>query len=159
MDHQAIAQLLGNYGEFVGAIAVVVTLAYLAVQIRNQNRESRIASVHEIVSAHRGYLASLNDGETAEIFVKAANSFDSLSDVERLRYVQVCMHMLKLGEEAYYQLKQGRLEDYIWQGMMTQMGEYLSLNCAKEVWRLRRHQFGADYQAFVDSIESNEYRI
>jgi len=26
MDHKSFAQLLGNYGEFVGAIAVVVTL-------------------------------------------------------------------------------------------------------------------------------------
>ena len=41
MDHQAFAQLLGNYGEFVGAIAVVVTLGYLAVQIRLKHRESR----------------------------------------------------------------------------------------------------------------------
>ena len=35
MDHQAFAQLLGNYGEFVGAIAVVATLFYLAVQVRH----------------------------------------------------------------------------------------------------------------------------
>ena len=35
MDHQSFAQLLGNYGEFVGAIAVVVTLAYLAVQVKH----------------------------------------------------------------------------------------------------------------------------
>jgi hypothetical protein len=34
MDHQALAQLLGNYGELVGAIGVVITLGYLAVQIR-----------------------------------------------------------------------------------------------------------------------------
>ena len=27
------AQLLGNFGEFVGAIAVVATLVYLAVQV------------------------------------------------------------------------------------------------------------------------------
>ena len=39
MDHQQFAQLLGNYGEFVGAIAVVVTLGYLAIQIK-QNREA-----------------------------------------------------------------------------------------------------------------------
>ena len=38
MDHQAFAQLLGNYGEFVGAIAVVATLAYLAAQIRQNTR-------------------------------------------------------------------------------------------------------------------------
>ena len=35
MDHQAFAELLGNYGEFVGAIAVVVTLFYLALQVRH----------------------------------------------------------------------------------------------------------------------------
>jgi hypothetical protein len=35
MDHQTFAQLLGNYGEFVGSIAVLGTLIYLAVQIRH----------------------------------------------------------------------------------------------------------------------------
>jgi hypothetical protein len=34
VDHQTFAQLLGNYGEFVGAVAVVATLFYLAVQVR-----------------------------------------------------------------------------------------------------------------------------
>ena len=36
MDHQAFAQLLGNYGEFVGAVAVVATLIYLALQVRHK---------------------------------------------------------------------------------------------------------------------------
>ena len=34
MDHQVFAEILGNYGEFVGAIAVVATLIYLALQVR-----------------------------------------------------------------------------------------------------------------------------
>lgn len=42
MDHQAFAQLLGNYGEFVGAIAVVVTLVYLALQIRQNTRSNYV---------------------------------------------------------------------------------------------------------------------
>jgi hypothetical protein len=35
MELMEIAQLLGNFGEFVGAIAVVLTLIYLAVQVRH----------------------------------------------------------------------------------------------------------------------------
>ena len=35
MDHQTFAQLLGNYGEFIGAIAVVITLVYLSMQVRH----------------------------------------------------------------------------------------------------------------------------
>jgi hypothetical protein len=34
MDLQSTAQLLGNIGEFVGSIMVVVTLVYLALQVR-----------------------------------------------------------------------------------------------------------------------------
>ena len=51
MDHQAFAQLLGNYGEFVGAIAVVVTLGYLAAQIGLWNRRgNRDESLPEVCS-------------------------------------------------------------------------------------------------------------
>ena len=37
MDHQAFAQLLGNYGEFLGAIGVIATLVYLAIQVRQSS--------------------------------------------------------------------------------------------------------------------------
>ena len=44
MDLMSKAQLLGKFGEFVGAIAVVITLGYLAVQIRqNTKAEKRSA--------------------------------------------------------------------------------------------------------------------
>jgi hypothetical protein len=36
MDLTSTAQLLGNLGEFVGAIAVVATLVYLAIQVRHR---------------------------------------------------------------------------------------------------------------------------
>ena len=34
MDLMSSAQLLSNVGEFVGAVAVVLTLVYLAIQVR-----------------------------------------------------------------------------------------------------------------------------
>ena len=38
MDHLTFAQLLGNYGEFIGAIAVVATLGYLALQVKHSRK-------------------------------------------------------------------------------------------------------------------------
>ena len=38
MDLMSTAQLLGNFGEFFGAIAVVVTLIYLAGQLRQNTK-------------------------------------------------------------------------------------------------------------------------
>ena len=53
MDHRAIAQLLGNYGEFVGAIAVVVTLIYLAIQIRTNTLVTHRTSSYARIIARR----------------------------------------------------------------------------------------------------------
>ena len=48
MDHQTFAQLLGNYGELIGAFAVVATLGYLAVQIRQNTNTSKASGYRSI---------------------------------------------------------------------------------------------------------------
>ncbi len=42
---------IGAVGEIVGALAVVVSLVYLAIQVRRQNRESSMLAMHEISQA------------------------------------------------------------------------------------------------------------
>jgi len=42
MDHQAFAQLLGNYGEFVGSLAILVTLVYLSIQVRQARVQQQV---------------------------------------------------------------------------------------------------------------------
>ena len=71
MDHQAFAQLLGNYGEFVGAIAVVVTLVYLAVQIRASTLQARATMVHSIVESFNGsHHVVMQNPQIAEVYAK-----------------------------------------------------------------------------------------
>lgn len=41
---------LGNIGDFVGGIGVIVTLAYLAVQIRHNTRVARAATLQQWVT-------------------------------------------------------------------------------------------------------------
>ncbi len=44
-----LSQLLGNYGELIGAIAVLITLIYLAKQIQHSTEVSKVTSYHEAV--------------------------------------------------------------------------------------------------------------
>ena len=46
MSTLEFSQLLGNYGEFVGAIAIVITLIYLAVQLK-QNTATVKANAYQ----------------------------------------------------------------------------------------------------------------
>ena len=60
MDHQTFAQLLGNYGEFVGAVAVVITLIYLAIQVRHSKEatEAKLALRGTDCAGTRGFQKS-----------------------------------------------------------------------------------------------------
>lgn len=45
MTFMGMAQLLGNFGEFFGAVAVVVTLIFLTVQLRQNTRLAASAMI------------------------------------------------------------------------------------------------------------------
>ena len=89
--NQAFAQLLGNYGEFVGAIAVVVTLGYLATSGNTEN--STLNTAFEVGFktgkwAHLYKAAAINAMEnkvtTAEAYDTSWKSERNLTDKDFL---------------------------------------------------------------------------
>lgn len=59
---------IGAIGELVGAVAVVATLGYLAIQIRLQNKEARLAANQDLQRAIREQSDSIRgDPEMVQI--------------------------------------------------------------------------------------------
>lgn len=152
-------EAIGAIGEFGGAFAVVVSLVYLASQIRAQNREARGASVHEIAGAFRDAISSLQGPEQAEVFSLAVKSFDNLNDVQRLQFFSIIQKILRVWEEAFYQYTEGRLDKRIWDAIRTQCSDLIAIDAARTVWELRKHAYSVDFRSFVDSVEGGEYRL
>lgn len=150
-------EAIGAIGEIIGALAVVISLAYLAIQIRAQNKESRLAAVHEILVGFRESMRSFSSGDLTEIFVKANNDFDSLSDSEALKLYSGVLPMIRLWEEAYIQNDKGRLENQYWEGINCQYSSYLDLPAFARVWKLRGKHFDKNFQNFVNSSTKSEY--
>jgi len=74
---------LGAISETIGAIAVIVTLAYLAVQIRQNTRATQTASHHAITdSLNLGNIAMAQDAELCQIW---GNRLCGSSDSDRGR--------------------------------------------------------------------------
>jgi hypothetical protein len=60
MDHQGLAQLLANYGQFIGAISVVVTLVYLAIQVRQNTRLAAIQVNNSVIEGYARFREQQN---------------------------------------------------------------------------------------------------
>ena len=70
-------EAIGAIGEIVGAIAVVVTVGYLAVQIRQNTRSIRAAAVHQATVGASDFARSIAESEElARIFSAGFRGFE-----------------------------------------------------------------------------------
>ena len=118
---------LGALGEFVGAIAVVVTLVYLAIQIRQHTRAMHEAKrlalaqtyqmradalqnmlVHAAESDHIGPIISKL---VAAGYPEEIASLDRLSATERGRFRQWHIAQQTHWDNMFYQYQQGFLDE------------------------------------------------
>ena len=76
---------IGAIGDMVAAAAVVVSLLYLAIQVRTQNREIRVSATHEILEAYRNVAIPFQSAEHARLFVKGNQDFECLEEWERIQ--------------------------------------------------------------------------
>jgi hypothetical protein len=107
---------IGAIGEGVGAAAVVFTLAYLAVQIR-QSRVAQNAATVEAV--HQGF-NSINalisaDPSLAEIMLKGNADLASLNAVERFRYLQTFQSYVNQYSQMLLLYELGLLSRKLWE--------------------------------------------
>jgi len=131
MDIQSAAQLLGNIGEFVGAVAVVVTLVYLAVQVRH-SKEATEANTRLAEESHRLALAEnqiarvnlierqmrdlSSSPDLAEIFIKyEQEGIGALNPVERRRFQSWHIIQHYVLDSQHYQYELAMLDEDSWQ--------------------------------------------
>ena len=62
---------LGNLGDFLGGIGVIVTLVYLAVQIRSNTQTVRVASLEAVVNSRSQFLDRLRSGRITHMVLGA----------------------------------------------------------------------------------------
>ena len=148
MDWDAI----GAIGEMVGAGAVVLSLFYLGFQIRGQNKEARIASMHETVAAQRDTLRILLEPQMSEDYLAVIEDFEQSSPSQRLRFTMAVMIMLKATQDAYLQFLENRLDGEFFHPFGIQMADLMSYESAQKVWELRKHQFDERFRAYIDEL-------
>ena len=127
---------LGALGEFVGAIAVVATLVYLAVQIRQNTRameETKRLALAQTYQMRADALASMltqaaTSDQLGSIIVKLVEAgypedlsvFDQLTPTELGLFRQWQIAQQTHWDNLFYQYQQGFLDEEYYQDEFTQ---------------------------------------
>ncbi len=142
---------LGAIGEFIGAIAVVVTLIYLAIQVRQNTNALKLNTTQSVTEELQNMFALLaSNQDLTEVFVRASRDSE-LRGPERGRYSAFTSNLIRVYENAFLQRRAGVIDQAHWVGMTRMMIDYTSMAAFQQYWLDRKHWVSDDFQDYMEA--------
>ncbi|MEQ8693873.1 MAG: hypothetical protein RIC85_00900 [Gammaproteobacteria bacterium] len=144
-------EAIGAVGEIVGALGVILTLAYLAAQVRQNTEEMRSGQTQDLITANSEanyYMAS--DKELADIMQGGMLGPSELSDSDQFRFNVFWFAAYNRFDFAYHQYSRGRLDPELWEKMDYEIPLYLSLPGSRAWWERDKPRFSKKFVAYVE---------
>ena len=145
---------IGVIAEVVAASGVIITLIYLAFQVR-QNTSALKVSTHQDLVSNQIAAMDLVGGnpQVAELLVRADEAYDEMTAAERKQYSFYCLSMFNVFQSARFNYEAGLLNEEIWKAWVRGYASVLvtSPGVRKE-WAGLRELYTPNIRAVVDDI-------
>ena len=149
-------EALGNLGDFIGGIAVVATLIYLALQIRQNTTALRTSSYAQAADPtwDLGALVIQNT-EFARIFRVGAQDPSQLNEDERMQF-DMFLHTFFFSYENLYRLaERGLIDSESFEHHISNALPFFGAPGVRQFWGVRSGHWSERFQAFLGrSVDS-----
>lgn len=144
--------IVSALAEIAAAVAVVLSLAYLARQVNDSVAQSRITNYHRIWTEFNGLQGLIaSSGETTAILRRGLVNLADLSPDEKLRFSAICLTMFRGWEAAHRYHSRGWVEPELWVQFDVPLREWITYPGIGQWWELRQEWFTADFRRAMDA--------
>jgi uncharacterized protein (TIGR02246 family) len=149
VNWQAIAAI----GQVLGSAGVIVSLLYLAIQVRQNNRASTVSAKLVSTQLLSEFVTDfIRDPEMMDLWLRGRQGYDDLGDRDRLRFANMCLKAFWFFSTAEFQLRMGTLQEDDWAEFYAVIRYWLE-GVGVRVWwaRVGRSRFGTNFVRFIDA--------
>lgn len=149
---------IGSIGEIIGALAVLFTLAYLALQVRQNTNATRAASHHVVTDAMNQLNLSLaKDQAVAEIWLAGMSDRSSLNEVKRERFDALIRAYMHVCDTMYYHAELGAGDNGLWKAEERYLALILSSAGGKAWFEENASSISSGFHsALVDIVRDHD---
>ena len=144
-------QELSQIGEFLGGLSVLLTLVYLAVQIRGNTkvvRSTGAQQTHDTMIQLYGQLAG--DAKLNRIFRNGTQNLDSLTEDETGQFYAFWSATLYVAQNWLYQKDRGVLDEELVATWLAGLSSNFHADGFKTYWSGRQYMFSDVLQNWVE---------
>lgn len=148
---------LGAIGELVGGVAVIGSLLYVGLQIRQNSswlRASVVDSSSQRLTEMHYFMAQEGNREILEAIAVDPAELDPTTAA---RVGQVFMAIARGSETAYFQFQLGNLPQQLWDGYQTHVHLIASTRFFEPWWGTRKEMFHQAFRELVEHLVRGEH--
>jgi hypothetical protein len=146
-------QDLANLGEFISSVAVILSLVYLAIQVRQNTasiRTENVARALERVSAMQSLLFA--NGDLARLQAQGVFDPSALTREERLQLTWWLSEAFGAFEFMFHQAQSGALPNEVWSRWSATTAFWASFPGVQAWWQAKPTPFSKSFTSFVDAL-------
>jgi hypothetical protein len=148
-------EAISAVGQLVGALAVVISLIYLAREVRSNAHATRLAAMRSTLDAFNRLAEQIAEHpDLAEVWNRGLVDFESLEGVDRTRFNSRVHQIFRNVEDVYHQHLEGHLDPRVWRGLEVVMREINATPGVQAWWRSNSRWFGGE--EFVKFINQQQ---
>ena len=144
----------GLIAEVVSAIAVVLSLIFVGLQIQQNSQAQVQTGTQAVVREYNDGIRALSDPELACLYVRGSQDYLSLSGAERVRYSAFFISMFNVQQQMHRLRLDGAIDKDIWSGFDSQLKDIVRLPGVYQWFETRAHWYGQDFRTYIESARS-----
>ena len=141
----------GAIGELIGGVAIIVSLLYVGLQIRQSTNASRAATNQSFSAQYSDLILQITKPELRDIFWRGIAGLNNLKESEKAAFMALMASIMRTYETFYFERVEGRFDSRMWNGYMAQMFDLYNNEGVREYWAIRKHQFADEFQSYLES--------
>ena len=147
---------LGNLGDFIGGLAVIATLLYLAVQVRQNTQLLRANALTTSSAANVSFNHMLgSDPAVARVFQLGLEDFTSLREEEQRQFLSLLRGLFTAHAHVFEQYEHGLVTEEVWHQNRRMALGVLALPHIRVWWEHRRDVFVASFAKAIDEASES----
>jgi hypothetical protein len=142
---------LGGLGEFIGALAVLSSLIYVAREIRENGRSTRLAAMQSTMLAAQNVLKlPAQDRDLARVLRVGLTDPDELDEDEFQQFRYYLFLVLRVHEDMFVQHNAGVIDDETWLARTDSLRFVLTMPGGRKIWKAS-NAYRTDFQEWMNS--------
>jgi hypothetical protein len=143
--------------QILGAIGVIASLIYVAIQIRSNSRAVRAAAYQQLSSSIALPWAELGrNQEHCDFVMKCCLRFSELTAEEKVRFQFNLMGYMRGYENGWFQHRIGTLKEADWLPIAADLESVFATPGNRLMWPMIKDRSNADFAAYVDAIATRQ---